>query len=236
MTNNAMNEVLDALPTSEQGDPSIFVAGTGVKLKMKRVSQMIIADAKRRLPEPRIPKTYIEEKGRDEPNPQDPEYLEALAHYQYDTAMLAVRVYLIMGTEPVFIPEGMVDYKSPVWSDAILSADEGADIPESGPRRYFAWLKYYALPDDQVMQCMNRIVRYSGGALEAQVRSAQESFRGDEARDADPGLPTANEAQRGDNDRGAGDVVGNGSGVRSEGSGRLLALPVDNVDPGIQLI
>jgi hypothetical protein len=233
MSDEAMNKVLDTLET-HQDDPSVFVAGTGVRLKMKRVSQMIIADAKRRLPAPRIPKWFNPDKEREEDNPNDPDYIERVANYQYDTAMLALRIYLIMGTEPMEpLPDGISPHTSFDWSDMILAADPDAEIPETGPRRYYAWLKYYALPDDQVMQCMNKIIRFSGGTLEEDVARAQQSFRRDSERDTNMGVDDSAQSESGPAN---GIVPWNGAGVRNEGSSSVLQMPVDRLDEPLDLV
>lgn len=227
----AIDRALDALPNGgDDGDPTVFVAATGVRLKLKRVSQMIVADAKRRLPEPRVPKWINPDKEREEENPNDPAYVEALYNYRYDTSMLALRVYLIMGTEPILpLPSGMVPAESTEWSDAIMAADDGVEIPESGPRRYFCWLKYYALPDDEVMQVMTKIIRLSGKTLEEDVRRAQESFRGNPTGDTTNGVVDTTQ-DTGGNHNGSG--PGDGPGIRGEGSGRILTLPLDSMDQG----
>lgn len=234
MSDRDIDRVVDTLPEDDGGDPTVFVAATGVRLKLKRVSQMIVADAKRRLPEPKVPKWINPEKDREEENPNDPEYIEAVYNYRYDTSMLALRVYLILGTEPIYpLPAGIVGPDSHEWSDAIQGADDGVDIPESGPRRYFAWLKYYALPDDQVMRVMSQIISLSGRTLEEEVRKAQESFRSDPPRDT--ALRVVDPAQDQGGDRN-GSHTGNGAGVRGEGGSNVLPLPVDDVDPRYDIV
>lgn len=224
MNDQAMNEALDNL--SEQVDPSTFTAANGLKLRLKRVSQMIIADANRRLKPPKPPVTWNPDKERNEENPQHPDYIEALSYYRFDTAMLAMRVYFILGTEVEYLPRDIEPVDSTVWSDAILAADAEAEIPESGPRRYLAWLKLYALPDEDQARLLNAIIGAGNGTLEAQVVEAQNSFRNNSRGDTIDGVPLAATHPGGDRDA---DGVGDGAGIRSEGSSGLRALPVGGV-------
>lgn len=219
-----MNEALDSL--SEQVDPSTFTAQNGLRLRLKRVSQMIIADANRRLKAPRPPVTWNPDKERDEPNPQHPDYVEAVNNYRYDTAMLAMRVYFILGTEVEFLPTHLVPVESTKWSDDILAADAEAEIPESGPRRYLAWLKLYALPDEDQARLLNAIIGAGNGTLEAQVIEAQNSFRDNPGGNTIDGIPLAATRPGGDRDANG---PGDGAGIRSEGSSGLRALPVGDV-------
>lgn len=229
----AMNKVLDGLKAGEP-DPSVFVAGTGVRLRIKKVSQMIIADAKRRIPVPQIPKWFNPDKEREEENPNDPAYLTAVNNYNWDTAMLAMRVYMILGTEIIEpLPPNVLPPESTKWSDMIFAADPDADIPADGPRRYFAWLKYHAFDDEDQTRILQAVVRMSGQVSEDDVRVAQDSFRGQSTRDTAPRMGAAAEDQSRDRN---GNDPGFGTGVRSEGGGGLHALPVGRLDGEIELV
>jgi len=49
-----------------------------VRARVVPVSQAIIQDSMALIPEPRVPMWYNPEKEREEPNPADPDYLDAL--------------------------------------------------------------------------------------------------------------------------------------------------------------
>lgn len=224
--NDEMSRAVDSL--EEPADPSIFVASNGLTLRLKRVSKMVMLDAARRITAPKPPRTFSDEKQRDEENPLDPDYLDAMRNYRYDTGMLAVNTYFILGTKvegatpPDVTPIGLDS-----WVELLQAVDPAIDIPAGGPRRYLAWLKYHALPDDDQNRLLQQCVRYSGGTLEADVAAAQASFRNQQARDTANGVSDPEQSGLGDN---AGTHSGNGAGVRSEGGGRIHALPLGSVD------
>lgn len=225
MMNDDMTRAVDSL--AEPTDPSIFVASNGLRFKLRRVSKMVMLDAARRLQAPKPPRTFMEEKGREEENPADPNYLAALRDYRYDTGMLAVSTYFILGTRVEGeLPPGVEPVTTEGWVDELKSVDPRVDIPSAGPRRYLAWLKYHALPDEDQNSLLQACVRYSGGTLEADVTAAQASFRNQPARDTTNGVHDPDQGGLGNN---AGTPTGNGAGLRGEGSSGLYAVSVQDV-------
>ena len=181
-------------------------------------------DAAMRLKAPKPPRAFNEDKGREEENPIDPDYLEAMQRYRYDTGMLSVSTYFVMGTSVHGdLPDGLVPVSSDEWVDLVQAADPTAEIPATGNRRYLAWLKYYALTDNDATRLLSACVRYSGGTLEVDVNAAQATFRGDTSRDSTNGVHAPDGSGFRDS---SGTEPGNGSGVRSEGSSGLRALPL----------
>jgi hypothetical protein len=227
----AANEVLDGL--GSQTDPSIFKAANGLELKMKRVSAMILAEANRKLVPPRPPKVFIDEKGREEENPNDPNYVLELQHFDYDRGMLAAKVYYGLGTAVHKLPRDLEPPESQVWSDNIEAVYDGIDIPATGVRRYVEWLKLYALPEEDQGRLLSEILRFTGSVLEVDVIEAQASFRGNQERDTAPRVPSPIQAQRG---LGDGTHSGYDSGVRSQGGSPVRALPVDELDGESDLV
>lgn len=227
MQNDEMARAVDSL--AEPTDLSIFVASNGLRLKLKRVSKMVMLDAARRVVAPKPPRTFSEEKQREEENPLDPIYLEARSHYLYDTGMLAVNTYFVLGTRvDGELPEGVEAAESDDWVESLKVVDPDVDIPETrGPRRYLAWLKYCVLSDDDQTRLLQQCVRYSGGTMEADVEAALASFRNQQARDSANGVHTPDGGGFGDN---SGTDAGDGAGIRSEGSGGLRPRDVGPVD------
>lgn len=215
---------LQALPS----DPSIFVASNGLRLKLRRVSQMVMLDSARRLTPPRPPKVFLEEKGRDEENPNDPEYIRALRNYSIDTGMLGMATYFVLGTtiiEP--LPTDLTPVQSDEWVELLLAVDPTIDIPATGPRRYLMWLKMYALSDSDNTALLTQCVRFSGGTLEVDVHAAQALFPNIAPRDTADGIPAVDEGERRDNN---GTNNGSGGGDGGEGSRDLHPLSVVSMD------
>ena len=233
MTEQAMDEALDAVISEQDSDPSRFVAANGLILRLKRVSKMIVADADARLKAPQPPRVWITELEREEENPNHPSYLEAVRRFNYERAMMAMRVYLILGTEVEHLPPDLAPHTSHEWSDLIAAVDPDAEIPESGPRRYLAWLRLYAVPDEQLMPLLAKVARLGGATFQADVAEAQSSFRGDEERDTAERIPSSGQTQGGDRN---GIDPGDGTGVRSQGSSSIRPLPVGQMDVPIDIL
>lgn len=225
-----LKQAVDSLV--EPADPSIFVASNGVRFKLKRTSNMLMLEAARRVPVPQPPRTFNEDKGRDEENPNDPQYVVDLRNYNYDLGMLTADGYFALGTSLLLpLPDGVEPPGGDEWAETLTAVSPDLDIPEKGPRRYLAWLKFYALPDSDQQSLMRAVVRLSSAVLEADVAKALSTFPSDAARDSTDAVPTATQSGRGDRD---GIDPGNGAGVRGAGSSRVRPLLSDGVaGPGL---
>lgn len=187
MQNDDMKRAVDSL--AEPADPSIFVASNGLRLRLRRVPQMVMTDAARRLKAPKPPRQFNEEKGREEENPSDPDFIDAMRNYRYDLGMLAVNTYFILGTSvDGDLPPDVMPITSSEWADLLQAVDPDIDIPPNGPRRYLAWLKYHAMPDVDSSELLQQCQRYSGGTLEVDVAQAQASFRSEPTLHSDNGV------------------------------------------------
>lgn len=158
----------------------------GIKFKMKKVSKLLILDASKRILIPKPPKVYIEEKQRTEENPNDPDYVEALAEANYNKAMVVVNAYVALGTKPIEVPEDIEPLASDSWIEAIKEL--GVDEPKSERARYLYWCKYISLGDEGINELVTAVMRFSGVTLETDVKQAADSFRGNETGNTDSGV------------------------------------------------
>lgn len=180
--NELENESVDKLADE-------FTSKNGIIFKIKKVPNMLIADANRKIVFPRVPTVFIEDKGREEENPNDPDYMRDLREAQTRQGMMGVNTYISFGTEVKHIPEGMVDYLSQEWSEDIEEIT-GLEIPKKGKGRYCAWVKYYALDDEDMTDLNIQIARFSGSIPERDVTDAEDSFRDNEEGAPDSGVPS----------------------------------------------
>lgn len=166
----ADNKVIDRYTTS-----------IGVVFKLKKVPNLLIAEASRRIKMPQPPVVFIEDKGREEENPNDPTFVAALREAQLQQGMMGVNVYITFGTELESVPDDVADWRSEEWSDDITEIT-GVPIPIKGKARYCAWIKYVALSDEDLTNLNMAIARLSGNIPEADVQEAEEAFRDNEER------------------------------------------------------
>lgn len=163
----------------------IFTSERGLRLKLKKVSRMVVVEAGMKIPLPAPPKVYIPEQERYEDNILDPEYADSLQRAQYNKSIASTSIYLAMGTEIVLpLPNDMVGPQDTSWSDEL--EEMGVDAPPlTRPRmRYVYWLRCYALSDGDFTELSKATAHFSGHLTEKQVQDIEDSFRGEDTGDA----------------------------------------------------
>lgn len=166
--------------------PTEVTLSCGVVLKFKPVPSLAIREAAMRIQVPEVPKVLMEDKGREEENPNDPDYLLAVAEHKAAVALVANNVILILGTEIGHVPDGMARPEEDGWLDEMQVLGIEFDT-ESRSARKLAWLKFYAIrTDEDTVKALMGPMR-SAGVSEVDVASAIDSFRSDEARPASDG-------------------------------------------------
>ncbi len=77
---------------------------TGYPARIIPVGSSLIEDIINSIPEPKIPTFFNEDKQREEENPSDPSYLQAMTDVQRRRAMAAMEALLVFGVE-VALPD-----------------------------------------------------------------------------------------------------------------------------------
>lgn len=159
-----------------------------LKFKLKFVSRQLIRDAGSKYPEPKIPNVWNEDKGREEPNELDPDYVEARRIYANNIGEVTQRLFLALGTEPMFttdLPSGVYPLDDDAWIEEIEELTE-VSLPRKGRMRYVSWLRYHILADDDDRLALNQAaMRFNGIIFESDVQEAADSFKSDETRQSD---------------------------------------------------
>lgn len=165
-------------------DKNKFVTGNGVVLKLKKVNQSIPRDIVLKIPEPEMPKVFIEEKDRWEDNPNNPQYVAALRKYSRDTGLTTFYVYILYGTEVISVPDGIPEWNSN-WHEDFAEWDITIR-PVGSKSRYLDWLKYIVFENDtEIADCVTGIMRLSGIIGEEDVVETEATFQGNETRGTD---------------------------------------------------
>lgn len=189
------DEVINSTdPTPKKHDE--FVSSSGLKFALKKVSAMLISEIGRKVPRPKVPVVYIEEKQRSEENPLDPDYLAAQREADWTQTVLTINATIAFGTvvDESTIPADTEHWTSEDWSDTLKEISGIDNIPIKGKARYVAWVKFYALPEHQELLDLQRAVAiYSGNIPEDTVTEAEDSFRDTPTRPTDPGIPAEEE-------------------------------------------
>jgi hypothetical protein len=175
----------------------------GVVLDFRPVTPSLIGavrtDLEAKYPSP--PVTYLEAKGRDEPNPNDPAYQDQLRRAMARTEQVLNDLVIAAGCDIRQVPEGVAPLESDDWLQdprIVAARSLGLEFDPADPiKRKCVWLQYYAVEnwaDDRLFQSMPAQV---AGISEAEVMAALASFRGDPERGPDTGPAPADPSLNG---------------------------------------
>lgn len=176
--------------------------GNGIVLRIKTVPPHAMRAAARSVTQPVPPRVWIATKGVDkddpndrgwEENPDDPDYRMAVQRWMIDSDEAALRVGLLLGTDVLSLPEGVHEPQSDAWIEEVegvfaVAAEPDAEMPtmrrEPFNARYLDWLRYYAIPSDEDLFLLTRLVMSTSVVTEEVLREALAAFRGLQTRAA----------------------------------------------------
>lgn len=161
----------------------IVTLSSGIRLRLLGAPPGAIEQAIARIEQPSPPRILIEEKGREEENPNDPNYLRALEEYTKATALAAINVMLLLGTQLVDVPEDLQRPEDDGWVEDLNFL--GIEFDTENPRaRYLKWIWCYAMRSMTDQTLVFSSLRRSG-ATEEEVALAVDAFRNRAERRAD---------------------------------------------------
>lgn len=157
-------------------DPTLVTMSTGVKFRVRPVSKFALGGITERYSKikPKVPVTYVESKGREEPNVDDEDYQSDMQMWNLSLAMAINNFLLLRGTELEHVPDSVMSHESDDWKYEceIIGSD-----PDNPRACYIEWIKTIAAPlDDDSQELMAAIGRLSGIAQE-DVNEAVQQFR-----------------------------------------------------------
>jgi len=180
MTEDKKSPALEVAKEQDEQDGST-VLSTGVRARMMPVAASLISEVASRVKDPPVPMCYIEEKDREEPNPDDPEYRRQLAEATAKRGTVSLETMVMFGVELIDgVPE------DDAWLKRLRFLEKRGDLDLSGydledPMELeFIYKLYIAVGSNDIIE----IAKMSGISPE-EVEQAAESFQGPEARTAD---------------------------------------------------
>lgn len=165
--------VLEVAREQATASQDVVILSTGVRARVRPVAASLLDAVRLRIPLPRPPVQMIEEKGREEENPFDPEYLRQVGDANRARNTAVGDAAIMFGVELIDgVPDDGWDARL-----ALLDIQVGSD-PLS---REFAYKKYVvvAAPD------LRLILARTTGVSEEQVARATEIFRRGAERHSD---------------------------------------------------
>lgn len=125
---------------------------------------------------PKPPRLFVPELGREEENPDDPDYLDALRQWQLEFAMSSLNLAMAFGIEVKFIPEGLMTHTSPEFKAMLSFLGDDASLP------FVKWLQLVAAPTLEDLTAISNLPGFQVGVQEAGVQAEVETFRPAKAR------------------------------------------------------
>lgn len=158
---------------------------------MKPVPPLLLNAIANSIPEPQVPKIWMEEKGREEENPDHPAYLKALSDRANEIGMRIIEATLLVGTELVSIPDGIAKPSDNSWIKRVELTGKILNQNDKD-ERYLTWLRFYAVETQEDLNKINSIPLQLAGIQEVEVETAIETFRSDEERGENNPIPNKN--------------------------------------------
>lgn len=194
------DSVLSAVRKGRNGELTLH---NGIKLLCKPVPPLLLQAIGKRYTPPPPPKVFIEEKGRDEENPNDPAYLKQLEELEEEQNLAVQSLVLGAGTELISVPEGYFRPEDQGWIDKVEFTTELAGIKlnldtSSEVKKYICWLRYYALETASDAALAEALPLQLAGIREGEIQEALEGFHGIQGRRTDTQSPSETGDQDGD--------------------------------------
>lgn len=189
LESQAIQGAARALKDESHKIPDRLVLSNGIVLKVKPMPPMLLNSVSNSIPMPEVPKVFLEEKGRDEPNPNDPYYLQAVNDRQTALSMAIMNTILYACTEVIEVPQGVYKVEDEGWLPLPRMAKIQFD-PDDKIERYLTWLRSYAVATMQDMNNIQTLPLMLAGITEGEVDDVMESFRSGETPGTDNPVPT----------------------------------------------
>lgn len=154
---------------------------TGVRVRINPVSARLLTESMARVPKPKVPVYFDEDRQREFTNPSDPVYLDELAERDSQQTNVAMDALIMFGIELVDgIPDDGWDKKLKLLEKLNQLDLEGYDL-DNELEREFVYKKFVAVSAGD----MDLLQQASGVVTEEDLDQAEESFPGGEAPDPD---------------------------------------------------
>lgn len=186
--------------------PSELVLSNGIVLKFRPMPPMLLNSITNSIPVPAVPKVWLEDKQREEENPNHPAYLQALQDRQNLITKASMDLIMYACTEVIHVPDNVWGPEDDRWLPIAKIAMMDFD-PSDHAQRVLAWFKCYAIATVEDMTQSQMIPLQLAGITEVEVQEAVETFPGSEERGANTGVSPDEQSSNGHHvwDSGGGD-------------------------------
>jgi hypothetical protein len=178
----APDPTLQAAKRQTSETAGIVTLSTGVRARVKPVSSKLLDEIARSVPEPAVPKQFIEGKQREEYNPLDPAYQLAVKEANHLRGLRSTEALIMFGIELVDEIPALVE-----WEPKLRFLERRGMIDLSGYDlvdpldREFVYKTMIAVATPDLM-----LVSMASGLTEVEVADAMASFQREKVRRPDP--------------------------------------------------
>ncbi len=161
---------------------------SGVVLELSRAAPLIITTVTKEMnesnPPPKPPMVYSDTKSREEPNENDPGYIQAKREWDALLGLRLIEVLVAVSSKVKSIPGEMIGHDSDEFLELLEISGVTPRRTEMG--RYSQWLQMVGAHGDDIGQVGAGILRISG-LSEEDVAEASATFRSLPESDTDQG-------------------------------------------------
>jgi hypothetical protein len=182
MSNNTKTDVSPAVEVAKQSrdghEPAEMTLPNGSKVRLVPISASLIDAVTSRIRDPEIPMWMNKDKGREEPNPSDPNYIREMEDAGRKRGIAAMDAMVMFGVELV---DGLPDDDK--WLKKLQNMEKHGLLDLSGydfddeTDKEFVYKRFVAV-DTNVIERLSEI----SGISAEDVEEAERSFRGNEER------------------------------------------------------
>lgn len=153
----------------------VYVTRTGVRVRIQAFPEMLARRAVLAIKDPPVPTYWNEDKEREEKNPQDPDYLAALADAEQRRGDAGIDAALLFGVELIDpLPEDKRWIRKLAMLNILVDESDVMAVE-------LAYLKYVAFSSSEDLATLTSSV----GVSEAGIAEQAATFPGDAAGDTD---------------------------------------------------
>lgn len=168
-----------AAVTSESKHEVEFTTSTGVILKITPPKTRVVYNLYMQNPEPKPPISVIEEGGkrREEANPSDPDYVQAVADHKTKVFDSYIKIIMLTSVSIVSMPEDLSAFdKDDDWLDEMEAIGLQVKQFKNRSERYLEWFFYRVAPTHEDVFGIQSACEGLTAVTEGGVAAAEETF------------------------------------------------------------
>jgi hypothetical protein len=155
----------------KEPESDLITLSNGVVLEAVGVPPLLAQKIEAKFKYPRVPKTFNEDKGRDEENPLDPNYLAQCEEIDEQKNMALIDLLVGLGTRIKTMSSSVPKLEETEWREEIAFYLQ-EEIPTSPKAAYLYWVKYVLVAETADLQQIARKVTRKMGVSEGAVGNA----------------------------------------------------------------